>query len=817
MQKEICELTKEELLNPEFIPSIFKEYSDKEERDAILSEIIEVSTKHDVFTKVKNQIDIYNKKVNTNINVQAFLILNSKGEPEPTTGNYVNIFNKDTYLQKLFCYDEFDRKIKCYDKDGVLRAWSDDDESALKVYIEENYNIYHHQKFNDAFRAVAVNRKIHPLKDIIEEEEWDGVPRVDGFLKDIMGCEDDDYTREVSRMIFYGGINRLYNPGCKFDYMPILIGKQGCVDCNTEYFNGEKWVSISEYNTTDSVLQYNKDGSVELVKPLRYIKQESNKLYHFKTFYGLDQCLSPEHNVVYINTNGKLCTIPMEELKNRHEITPFSGRFITGFRYSGEGIDLSCDMIRLYVAIFADGAFYNNVKPTAKSFNRVRFHLKKERKKERLKYLLNTLNISYREYKSANKGYTDYYFDVPFREKHYPAGWYKCNKEQLETIADEVVYWDGCYVRKNAYSTTNKNDADFIQFVYSSLGYYASIGVKNRVGKYYYTYKKLYKRKSIEYVVHFSKEYLKSLNTSKNNRTKIEEVTPADGFEYCFTVPSGMLVLRRNNCIFITGNCGKSTIIKWLALEDKYYTDITNIEGKEGIEILDSSWVCEMGELLAMVRTKEVEMLKAYISRTSDRYRVPYGRYANDIPRHCIFIGSTNDMTFLMDKTGNRRYLPIVCNSNGRDIYKQRWIIKKYILQCWREALYLMRHNKTYLCISAEYDNIVLDHQRSAVMEDPRIGLILSYLNDKKSGDKVSGIELFTKCLNGLKKNYNTSEGKEISRIMDMLEGWYRCDRFYDKDFGQQRGWIKLDKKHEQTKRITIFDDEEYQDDNDLE
>lgn len=487
MQKEICNLTKEELINPEFIPSIFKEYPNKEDRELILSEIIELSTKYDVFTKVKNQIDICNKKINANINVQAFLILNNKGDPEPTTGNYVNIFNKDPYLKTLFFYDEFDRKVKCYNEDGSIRVWTDDDESRLKVYIEENYNIYHHQKFYDAFRAVAVGRKIHPLKDIIEKEEWDGIPRIDGFLKDIMGCEEDDYTREVSRMIFYGGINRLYHPGCKFDYMPILIGKQ---------------------------------------------------------------------------------------------------------------------------------------------------------------------------------------------------------------------------------------------------------------------------------------------------------------------------------------SAGKSTIIKWLALEDEYYTDITNIEGKEGMEVLESSWICEMGELLAMVRTKEVEMLKAYISRTNDRYRKPYGRYANDNPRHCIFIGSTNDMTFLMDKTGNRRYLPIVVNSDARDIYVSRWSIKKYILQCWREALYLMKHNKAYLTIPYIYDDIVKKHQADAIMEDPRIGLILSYLKDKQNGDKVSGIELFTKCLNGLKKNYNTSEGKEISRIMDMLDDWCRCDRFYDKDFGRQRGWIKLDKKQKQERRITIFDnDKDYQND----
>lgn len=481
MQKEIYELTKEELINPEFIPSVFKEYPNKDERDEVLAMLIAQSKELEVYDKVKHAIDINNKKVVNNFNVQALLLVNAKGEPEPTTGNYVSIFNKDEKLKKAFFYDEFEKKVKYCDPNGNVRTWNDDDESKLKVYVEETYGIYHAQKFYDAFRAVATSRKVHPLKDIIEKGDWDGLPRIDKFLVDVMGCEDDDYTREVSRMIFYGGINRLYSPGCKFDYMPILIGKQ---------------------------------------------------------------------------------------------------------------------------------------------------------------------------------------------------------------------------------------------------------------------------------------------------------------------------------------SAGKSTIINWLALDDKYYKDLTSIEGKDGMEALDNAWICEMGELLAMVRAKEVEMLKAYISRTNDKYRKSYARYSSDNPRHCIFIGSTNDTTFLMDKTGNRRYLPIKVASDGKKLYSKKQKIKEYIMQCWREALYLMRQNNTYLTIPEEYLDLVEKHQADAVMEDPRVGLILAYLDKRKIGDKVSAIELFTKCLNGLRKNYNIQEGKEISRIMDMLKDWDRCDRFWDKDFGQQRGWVKIEPKTISYRKSPIYDDE---------
>lgn len=40
-----------------------------------------------------------------------------------------------------------------------------------------------------------------------------------------------------------------------------------------------------------------------------------------------------------------------------------------------------------------------------------------------------------------------------------------------------------------------------------------------------------------------------------------------DGFEYCFTVPSGYLLLRRNGRIFVTGNCGKTLLATLYAIK----------------------------------------------------------------------------------------------------------------------------------------------------------------------------------------------------------------------------------------------------------
>ena len=346
----------------------------------------------------------------------------------------------------------------------------------------------------------------------------------------------------------------------------ILNGAGGCVDCDTEYFNGYEWKKISEYTEGERVLQYNEDGTAKLVYPSNYIKNEADYLWHFESKYGLNQCLSDEHNCYYITSKGNLYSKKFKEVRENQETTGFKGKFITSFDYEGNGIDLSDDVIRLMVAIFADGSFLTTRKPDS-TIRKVRFHLKKERKKERLKMLLEKNNIEYKESKSHAEGYTDFYFQAPFRCKHFPSEWYDCNKRQFQIIADEVMYWDGRYDIKNDFSTTNKQDADFIQFVYTSLGYRATISVNDRRNQIYPTCGKFYVRKSVEYTVRYTERNLISMcidNRPNTKKTEINKYKTIDGYEYCFTVPSHMLVLRRKNKIFITGNCGKSFCLKSL-------------------------------------------------------------------------------------------------------------------------------------------------------------------------------------------------------------------------------------------------------------
>jgi hypothetical protein len=61
----------------------------------------------------------------------------------------------------------------------------------------------------------------------------------------------------------------------------VITGPAGCVDCDSEFFNGREWKKISEWTPEDKVLQYNDDGTTNLVTPERYIKEPQDTLWHF--------------------------------------------------------------------------------------------------------------------------------------------------------------------------------------------------------------------------------------------------------------------------------------------------------------------------------------------------------------------------------------------------------------------------------------------------------------------------------------------------------------------------------------------------------
>ena len=410
----------------------------------------------------KRLAEEYTRK-NATANSRIFLNYDSQGKPLITIENFLAIIRNDEYFAdlrfNLLTYSP--EKVR----DGKLVRWSDADDSEARNYVEKAYNLHSQPKLDDALRIVFREREYHPIKNIIEAQAWDGVERIPTFLIKWMKCEDSDYSKEVSRLIFAGGVNRLYNPGCKFDDVPVLIGKN-----------------------------------------------------------------------------------------------------------QGEG---------------------------------------------------------------------------------------------------------------------------------------------------------------------------------------------------------------------------KSSMVRWIALMDRFFGEITDIDGQRGIEALEGIWICEIAELLALTRTKDVEAVKSYITRQSDKYRRPFDRRVTEHKRQCIFIGTTNKEQFLTDKTGNRRFYPIKVNQSGYDLFSNEEEIRAEIEQCWTEAL--AKYNQGEMPPYADRRLLATakEHQKEATEDDYREGMIIEYL---KSRTEVCVLEIWQKALdNGIYSKPTRKDSNDIVLILQSMSSWERKNtvkRF--PEYGVQKYWAKI-------------------------
>lgn len=411
-------------------------------------------------------MDIAIRKDNS-MEVLASLQTDLKNIPLKTIPNFVKIFEIDSNLKDLVRFNELTNSAE---NARTGKIWNDQDDSLVKAYIEQVYQVRNNECYYDAFNIISHKRTYNPIKLILETNKWDGKPHIENILQKYLKCEDNEYTKEVARLIFTGGIARLYNNGCKFDFMPIFKGKQGS---------------------------------------------------------------------------------------------------------------------------------------------------------------------------------------------------------------------------------------------------------------------------------------------------------------------------------------GKSSFIRWLALNDSWFKEVGDMDGQEGREALEGAWICEISELLALTKSKEVEAVKAYITRQNDNYRKPYERRVTDNPRKCIFIGTTNKSQFLTDKTGNRRFLPIETFNNGYDLYEQEKECKQEILQCWLEAKHNFDNGNYSLIPNKDILDEVERQQKECVEDDWRVGVIEKYIANKR---QTCVKDIWDNAFNYHDRPITKKDSNDIVSIFDteFLDEWEKVSTIRFNEYGRQKGWRKKLKPNEQ-------------------
>lgn len=222
----------------------------------------------------------------------ASLDVDKRGLCRQTINNARLILENDTNLKGKLAYNDFRRQLMIKDELPFHKLenkkkgdpWKDADDAGLRHYMEHGYGLSSANKIQDALMVVREKNKYHPIKEYLTNLTWDGIDRLDTLLIDYLSAEDNPYIRAVTRKTLVGAVARIFRPGCKFDYMLVMYGRQGVGKSHmVELLAGKEYYSDS-INTVQGKEAYEQlQGAwiIEMAELSATRKAEAEAVKHF--------------------------------------------------------------------------------------------------------------------------------------------------------------------------------------------------------------------------------------------------------------------------------------------------------------------------------------------------------------------------------------------------------------------------------------------------------------------------------------------------------------------------------------------------------
>lgn len=185
--------------------------------------------------------------------ISKLKISSTTGIPLKTIENVRIVLENDPLLKGRVFKDTFADSILGFaplpwglrEKENGLFSWTEDDDSGLRAYIEKILGFRSREIIDDALRNYTSAHGYDPVAAFLYSVEWDGIPRLDTLYTDYLGAEDHPYTRTVTRKALVAAVARAMTPGCKFDYMTVVCGRQGIGKSTLFAKLGKTWFSDS--------------------------------------------------------------------------------------------------------------------------------------------------------------------------------------------------------------------------------------------------------------------------------------------------------------------------------------------------------------------------------------------------------------------------------------------------------------------------------------------------------------------------------------------------------------------------------------------
>jgi predicted P-loop ATPase len=147
---------------------------------------------------------------------------------------YIGMTN-DPGLKDAVGFDEMSRFVTVAhapgeggDTQGFPRNITDNDYTMVQRYLQHaGLKTVGIGVVRQAVDEYAGRNSYHPVRTMLEGLTWDRTERLETWLINSFGIADNDYHRTIGKLFVVAMVARIFEPGCKADYMLVLEGEQG--------------------------------------------------------------------------------------------------------------------------------------------------------------------------------------------------------------------------------------------------------------------------------------------------------------------------------------------------------------------------------------------------------------------------------------------------------------------------------------------------------------------------------------------------------------------------------------------------------------
>ncbi len=223
---------------------------------------------------------------------------------------------------------------------------------------------------------------------------------------------------------------------------------------------------------------------------------------------------------------------------------------------------------------------------------------------------------------------------------------------------------------------------------------------------------------------------------------------------------------KADHALILEGAQGKrkSSAIEALVGSEWFTDELAEMGSKDAGMQLKGVWVIELAEL-SQLNGAEINRVKAFLSRKTDRFRPPYGERLVKSPRECVFAGTVNPSDYLKDETGNRRFWPVKC---GTAIDIDALAADRE--QIWAETVASFDAGDPWWLVDAEIETSAKVEQAARRDEHPWTAAISDWL-DAGMVEKTTTAELLERAVGKHLREFTDSDSKAVAKVMRSL-GW---------------------------------------------